>query len=54
MIKKSVKKLTLHKESLRCLDQDQLRVAVAGITAATPCLSDGTHCTACTCRTCYC
>jgi hypothetical protein len=53
MLKKNVKKLTLNRESIGCLDQDQLQ-AVAGA-ATTLCPTVGTNCTVCSCKfTCLC
>ena len=54
MIKKSAKKLTLSKESLHRLEQDQLGTVAGGISRTTPCLSDQTQCTLCSCQTCFC
>lgn len=54
MIKKNPKKLMLSRESIGCLNQDQLQAVAGG--ATTICTtSDGTNCTACSCRnTCLC
>lgn len=54
MTKKSVKKLVLHKESLHRLEHDRLEVVAGGISGTTPCLSDRTQCTFCSCQTCFC
>jgi hypothetical protein len=48
-MKKSVKKLSLYRESVLRLDRPQLQ-PVAGALIR----SDNTHCTQCTCQTCFC
>ena len=40
--------MTLTRESLRLLEQEALPRVVGGI------VSDNTHCTQCTCHTCFC
>lgn len=54
MLKKSPKKLMLSRESIVCLNPNQLQ-AVAGGATLNCTASDATNCTACSCRnTCLC